>query len=304
MDYKKLLKLANKKFKHFTVDTIGQSVCGRKILKWSCIFDNARPFVLMQGSMHAREYICSDVLARFIELIESDYYNLRDIGTPNIIIIPMVNPDGVELVKYGLKSAPRRLHNKLLDINNGNNDFSMFKANINGVDLNNNFNAKWFRHHYSLKPSQSGFRGDCYESEVETKALVSVTKFYNVVFTISFHSKGEEIYYNFYQKGLIKQRDKDIAQIISKATSYKIKNVQSKSSGGYKDWCVEKLKIPAVTIEVGEDSLIHPISEKYAENIFYKVRNICYTLCDIIGVVDEYDGRKVYDRSNHFGKKS
>ncbi len=30
------------------------------------------------------------------------------------------------------------------------------------------------------------------------------------------------------------------------------------SVGGYKDWCVEKLHIPAFTIEVGADKYSHP----------------------------------------------
>ena len=44
------------------------------------------------------------------------------------------------------------------------------------------------------------------------------------------------------------------------------------SAGGYKDWCIQKLKIPALTIEIGKDELTHPVSEKnltedYARNL-------------------------------------
>lgn len=296
MDYKTLVRHANEKYKHFIVDIIGQTKCKRNIYKWSCVFDSTRPFVLIQASIHAREFITTDIAYKFIRQIENDYANLKDLGTPNIIILPMVNPDGVELVKYGLKSVPKRLHNQILKINNSS-DFKMFKANINGVDLNNNFNALWERQKGSDKPSPSGFKGECFESEIETKTLARETKFYNVSFSISLHAKGEEIYYRFYQKKQNNSRDKKIAKCVQDCIGYKIKNVERKSSGGYKDWCIQKLGIPALTIEVGDDTINHPIEEKYAENIFYKLKGLCYTLYEIINIVGDYDGRKVHEGS-------
>ncbi len=304
MNYKNLSKLAQKRYKHFEVTSIAKTVCDRKIYKWSCIFDNTRPFVLLQGAIHAREFVTSDVLMRFIELIEEDYENLKDIGTPNIVIIPMVNPDGVELVKHGLKSVPQKFHNRLLKINNYNQDFSMFKANVRGVDLNNNFDAKWERQKHSIFPASSGFKGESAASEIETRALIQESKLYSVAFTLSFHSKGEEIYYTFYQKGERKKRDRCIAKLLSKITGYKIRNVERSSSGGYKDWCIEKLKIPAITIEMGSDNLVHPLGEKYAKNIFYNLKDICYTLCDITNIIGEYDESGFHENRLGFGKKS
>ena len=49
-----------------------------------------------------------------------------------------------------------------------------------------------------------------------------------------------------------------------------IKNVEKVSSGGLKDWCIDKLEIPAITIEVGNDNLKHPIERKYLNEIFQK----------------------------------
>jgi hypothetical protein len=42
------------------------------------------------------------------------------------------------------------------------------------------------------------------------------------------------------------------------------------SAGGYKDWCVEKLGIPAFTVEVGKDELSHPLGEETLQDIIEK----------------------------------
>ena len=64
-------------------------------------------------------------------------------------------------------------------------------------------------------------------------------------------------------------------------TKYAIKNVQDVSGGGYKDWCVLRMKIPAVTIEVGENSLSHPIGEESLEKIYQRNKNIIKVLSEV-----------------------
>ena len=69
-----------------------------------------------------------------------------------------------------------------------------------------------------------------------------------------------------------------IAKRFSKSTGYKIRNVEKVSSGGFKDWCIERLKIPALTIEVGRDDLVHPISEGFLDEIYFKHKNVAKDL--------------------------
>ena len=71
---------------------------------------------------------------------------------------------------------------------------------------------------------------------------------------------------------------KAVAEKFAEITGYKIKNVEKSSSGGYKDWCVEKLKIPALTIEVGSDELSHPISVENLEEIYEKNKYVAKAL--------------------------
>ncbi|MEG1581561.1 MAG: hypothetical protein RR334_00170, partial [Clostridia bacterium] len=78
------------------------------------------------------------------------------------------------------------------------------------------------------------------------------------ILTLSLHTKGEEIYYDFYNKN--KKRDKKIANLFAHNLKYKIVSTEKNSAGGYKDWCIEKLGITALTIECGSDKLSHPLS--------------------------------------------
>ena len=53
-------------------------------------------------------------------------------------------------------------------------------------------------------------------------------------------------------------RDKKYAKILSRATGYPLAEAAD-SAGGYKDWCVERLRIPAFTVEAGRESFVHPL---------------------------------------------
>ena len=91
--------------------------------------------------------------------------------------------------------------------------------------------------------------------------------------TVSYHSKGEEIYWEFYQTGKKRERDYMLAKSLSLATGYPLKSAEG-SAGGYKDWCIEKLTIPSFTIEVGSDELTHPIGVEHLNEIYQKNKEV------------------------------
>ena len=67
-----------------------------------------------------------------------------------------------------------------------------------------------------------------------------------------------------------------------------IKNVEKVSSGGFKDYCVSKLKIPSITIEVGNDCLNHPITKEHLPEIYLRNKIIANDLIFAYNVFNRF----------------
>lgn len=302
MDYSEFEEFLNNKIEHAKVIIIGSSVLKRYIYAVKFDFESDST-VIIQGAIHAREHITTDLICRQIQDVSINYNKLKANYSPNIIFIPMVNPDGVELCHSGLKSVKDKKTKKFLLEINKSKDFSLFKANANGVDLNTNFDAKWGSGKENKSyPSSNGFIGKSPMSEPEVQALVYITKEVKPIFTISYHAKGEELYFQFFNKENLK-RDRKIAKILARSLKYRVVNTENSSSGGYKDWCVQKLKIPSVTIEVGKDSLSHPIGKESLEQIYKRNKNVVYLLSKIQKEYKNDKARKVYENGNKTSKE-
>ena len=251
-----------------TIRVIGRSVLGRKI--YSIEFGQGK-VVVLQYAIHAREYATATLGILHAKMLLASCPNgIR------FVLIPMANPDGTELAMFGTKSCGK--YQKFLENNFPKQDFRMWKANVRGVDLNNNFNAGFSKHSFACVPSSQGYSGARPLSEPESKAIARLTLSIKPFLTISFHAKGEEIYFDYFQSHRNRKRDKKIAKLFAKDFGYKIKTTQKTSSGGFKDWCVLKLKIPSLTIELFNDKVKHPVSCKMAQEEFEKTKNI-FKLC-------------------------
>ncbi len=226
-----------------------------KLIPFFAISYTARPRVIFTYAIHAREYITTYLALEQIKKFVAD----GKVGTA--YFIPAINLDGIEIV---LKDKP------------------LYKANAFGVDLNVNFDARWGTGEKNVKTAgDENYIGAFAFSESETRALRDFTLLIRPDTTVSYHSKGEEIYYEFFQDEIAKKRDRALAEAVANKTGYKIKSTPF-SCGGYKDWCIERLKIPALTIEVGEDSLSHPIKKEYLPQIFAKNK-------DVVNVITEHE---------------
>ena len=224
MDYIKLEKYLENKISNSHVDVIGKSVLGRNI--YSVTFNFGSKYnVIIQAAIHAREHITTSLVVEFIKDVSKNFEFYKQLNMPNLVFVPMINPDGVMISCHGLKSVKdEKIKSKLQKINIKNENFAFFKANANAVDLNNNFDANWGSGKENVKkPAFHGYIGKWPESEPETKALVNLTKNVGPCFTISYHCKGEEIYYDFFQKGRERKRDRKVAKLFAKETGYKIK---------------------------------------------------------------------------------
>lgn len=239
---------------HSGVFVIGKSVFGRNI--YAVAVGDGAPRTLIHGGIHARESLSSAVAVKMME----------NHNGSAICFVPMVNPDGVMLVKYGIESAPEEFRKRLIAVNGGG-DFSLWKANGNAVDLNVNFDAYWGKGEQNVrKPSSANYIGAYPFSEPETRALASLTEKYTFTSSLSLHTKGETIYYGFDDcKSYV-----EYAKILAEATGYALLKSEG-SVGGYKDWFLIKGFGAGFTVELGDDNLRHPIGDEYVNAIYQKV---------------------------------
>lgn len=224
--------------------------------------------MLMEGGIHAREYLSTLFLIEEIKFLHEQFVNGELSG--GYYVIPLVNPDGVALVLEGVSSVSCNIQKDILKlINNGSDDFSLWKANGLGVDLNVNFDAEWGKGTQNVFCLRSGnFVGYYPESEREVKILTEFTKQIYPSITISWHTKGEVIYYGFYTlPPKLIARDYQIALKISEVNGYSVLKTEG-SVGGFSDWVSLNLEVPAFTIEIGNQNISHPLNEENLSVVF------------------------------------
>jgi len=225
---------------------------------------------MYNASHHANEWITSVILTRFAEDIAQEMQPSWERYTGSneptsapyspwyerytLHMVPMVNPDGVDIVTNGGDPA--------------------WKANARGVDLNSNYPAGWDlarKHKYArgyTTPGPRDYVGPHPLSEPESMAMAAYTKAINPALTLSLHTQGEEIYWRY--RHYTPPGAAKLAQQLSKASGYILEDVPSESShAGYRDWFIESFNRPGYTIECGFGESPLPISD--FEGIYKKV---------------------------------
>ncbi len=253
--------------------SIGKSAFGREI--WCVRAGSGNPKILVQCSIHAREHITAHLGMMLAKKL------LRERQPGTVFFVPVANPDGVLLALEGLSSVPAPARDFLRTVN-GSEDFSLWKANGRAVDLNVNFDAEWGKGVNNIfRPGSANYIGTEPESESETRALVNLTLAVRPHFTLSFHSKGEVIFWRFGQPRRRLARDRQISSAISEVTGYPLSNAPG-SVGGFKDFCIQRLGIPSLTIEVGSDRLSHPIGVESLPEIWSKNSEVVAKSLDLM----------------------
>ena len=272
-----------------SVGVVGKTHLGCNI-PYLFLGQNTGTNLLVVASTHAREHITSLLVARQIYYYLTQGVNLFG----GIYFVPMLNIDGVRLCHEGLDFVPsQKQRDFLAGVNNGY-DFSLWKANANAVDINVNFDAEWGTGASNVTfPSPANYIGTHPMSECETVALAQFTQKIKPDYAITYHAKGEEIYWQFFQDEKTKMRDYRYANYVAKYTGYTLKD-QTQSSGGYKDWCVQKVGIPAITVEVGCDKYEHPYPYHQIDDIVAKNLLVPQKMLNTI-FKEKQNGQKVYE---------
>jgi g-D-glutamyl-meso-diaminopimelate peptidase len=260
---------------------IGHSVEGRNI--YAVKLGRGPREIFMNASHHAREHITTNLLMEMLDTYAFAYSNRSKVDNydvekilnkTTIWFVPMVNPDGVTLVQKGYKAVKNA--KLVLKINKGSTDFSAWKANIRGVDLNRQYDADW--KHICCdpgKPAPQNYRGPYPFSEPETQAMRDFTLAHHFQIAISYHSSGEIIYWHFHQSGERQKRDYRLASMLAKRTHYSlVKPKKNPSGGGYTDWFISRFKRPAFTPEVSKYAGKRPVPLSYFPSIWEKNQGI------------------------------
>lgn len=255
------------------VGSAGQSVMGKELFYIKIGEGDNK--VSYNAAHHANEWITTPVLMKFIENFSRAYskggklrgYKTTDIwNRSSIYIVPMVNPDGVNLVNYW-PDYPDVAYEEASKINTTGLPLpSVWKANIRGVDLNLNYPADWeTEHELEIEqgitgPAPRDYGGTSALSEPESAAMYDFTRYHDFRLIIAYHTQGEVIYYTF--KDLQPPESTKIAELFSKASGYEISDNPGEASyAGYKDWFIQDFKRPGFTIEVGRGINPLPISQ-------------------------------------------
>ncbi|NLK16981.1 MAG: hypothetical protein GX304_00385 [Clostridiales bacterium] len=231
--------------------------------------------LIVCAAIHAREHITAQLAMRLLGECRKRAGELFGWG---IYFIPMANPDGVELCIRGTESVRSAWDREnVLKINGGCPDFSLWKANLVGIDLNVNFDARFGTGVSNVfSPAPENYVGEAPFSEPESRALVDFTKKVRPSAVISYHCKGEMIFWKFHQQANL-LRDRILAEALAEVTGYELVDEMG-SAGGYKDWCIQHLGIPAFTIEVGSDAFPHPFPYSELDRIFEQNRQVPFAL--------------------------
>lgn len=272
------------RYSFLQIGNIGYSVLGKQIPYIK--IGNGLAQVLYHASIHANEWITSVLLMKFIENFCMAYtlnqningYSAKELYEKvSLYIVPMVNPDGVNLVTGNIDKDSSVYKNyetiaygfATIPFPNG------WKANFNGVDLNLQFpagweNAKEIKYEQGFTtPAPRDFVGEGPLTQREALALYNFTLAHNFALTISYHTQGKEIYWNF--QNINPPRGYEIGQEFAKISGYTLTDVPYNSSfAGYKDWFIQNYNRPAYTVEAGIGESPLPISqfnEIYNDNI-------------------------------------
>lgn len=245
---------------------IGRSVLGKNLVALQ--IGTGMKNVHINGSFHANEWITTPIIMRFVNeyllaLTNNEpirgLYMLPLFLETNLSVIPMVNPDGVDLVIDGI-SAAGQYSTEVLAINGESEDFSNWKANIRGVDLNNQFPAEWEieAERKPKQPAPRDYPGPYPLSEPEAMAIANYTSVSNFSRVNAFHTQGEVIFWGF--EGLEPPESEVIANEYARVSGYE--PIQyTDSYAGYKDWFIQDFRRPGFTIELGRGMNPLPIEQ-------------------------------------------
>ena len=242
--------------------------------------------VLFTAAHHANEWITALLLLKYAEeladaiqrggiLFGQRAKEMAEAVT--VHIIPLVNPDGVDLVTGAIgQEEPQYALARQLAQNYPAIPFpNGWKANLLGTDLNLNYPAGWLRAReikFSqgyTRPGPRDFVGRFPLDQPESRALADLTETLDPELVLAYHSQGKEIYWQF--QDYFVPGAEELGKVMARVSGYKLADTPYESSfAGYKDWFIQNFRRPGYTVEVGSGENPLPLSqfpEIYRDNV-------------------------------------
>ncbi len=267
---------------------LGNKVAPHKVFIQSSI--HGREYMNTQLVMRLVEYYCANYENG--DICSRSYSDL--LNRVCFVIVPMVNPDGITIVQSGLDALndPALRENPKAgyeadaeymtlavdefgdsywmdhyrdetydrafyppDVITFEDYLKQWKSNANGVDLNNNFDGNWEEVDVKEHISYGSHKGTKPESEPEAKAIADLARKDDYDMYISYHSKGEIVYYDTNGcSPAASQQSYDLANLACRQLKYMSvsnRTAANVNQGGFTDWVLLELNKPAITIESG-----------------------------------------------------
>ncbi len=242
--------------------------------------------VFYNASHHGNEWITTPILLKFMEDYAESFANGGTLygysaaalyRATTLFVIPLVNPDGVDLVN-GAVPTDSSFYRQALSYAQNYPQIpfpSGWKANIAGIDTNLSYPAYWERAReikFSqgfTSPAPRDYVGPAPLAAQESAAVYRFTQEHDFLLTLSYHTQGEVIYWQFLD--FLPPNSREIGELFSRASGYSLEETPYASSfAGYKDWYIMTYNRPGYTIEAGSGQNPLPIRQFpaiYQDNI-------------------------------------
>lgn len=242
------------------ISSTGKSVQGRDLHMLR--IGEGENEIFFIGAHHASDNLISALLIRFIEEFSEHYirgtrlmgYSMRSIyQRSSIYIMPMGNPDGVDMMLSGYKA------------------YENWQANARGVDLEHNYDASWEtgkkqeRSASVFGPSSTGYGGRWPESEPEVAAVTNFVRNHQIKRLLSFQTGGKVIDWDY--DGVEPFESYAFGLQLEKVSGYRLaKPNETETCGSCKDWFIKEFRRPGYAIYVGSEE--SPLSVSSFDSIY------------------------------------
>jgi erythromycin esterase-like protein len=232
--------------RYASVRTFGRTTLGRpmRVLEITDreVPNDGKAVILFDALTHPVEILTGDAVLGLAERLLAGASAVREIRewlrSCRILIVPVINPDGLALVWSG--EIGWRKNARLKD------------GRIYGVDLNRNFPSLWqaCEPPANRDPESIYCGGDAAASEPETRALMELIEESKPVLGLSFHTQGETLVFPYGCKsavnearslflGVAAELNRELTNDAGKTAAYRIGNspeIYYEAAGSMIDW--------------------------------------------------------------------